>query len=118
MAIGKQKKNTGKLEKTRPAVLNLSSGGNSFIIKHPWISEKSHRIMPEGKYVFLVDRKANKSEIAKAVELIYKVSVISVNTINIKGKPARFGKNTGRNPDYKKAIVMLKKGQKIDVMPT
>jgi len=91
---------------------------NIFLIKHAAITEKSNYLTKQNKYVFVVDFKANKPEIAKAVKSIYKVDPIRVNIVNIKGKVKRFGLKTGRLPNVKKAIVTLKKGQKIEIMPT
>ncbi|MFZ0566204.1 MAG: 50S ribosomal protein L23 [Chlamydiales bacterium] len=72
------------------------------------------------KYVFIVDRKANKCEIAKAVESLYeaqKIKVIKVNTINVKGKPKRKGKGRwGTTSQFKKAIVTMEPGDDIDMV--
>jgi large subunit ribosomal protein L23 len=87
-------------------------------IKHPWTTEKAGILIDSGKYVFRVVRKANKPQIEKAIESIYGVKVLSVNIINKKGKVKRLGRSVGRIPGYKKAIVQLRKGDKIDVMPT
>jgi large subunit ribosomal protein L23 len=70
--------------------------------------------MGEGKYVFVVDKKANKIEIAKAVAEIFKVKVVSVNTANVTGKKKRVGRTVGKRPDYKKAIVKLAAGETIE----
>ena len=69
------------------------------------------------KYVFLVDRKASSHEIKKGIESIYKVNVEKVNIVNHKGKVKRLGRSVGRRPSAKKAIVTIKKGQVIDVLP-
>ena len=85
------------------------------IIKKPIITERSTYLKDrDNKIVFEVNKNANKRDIKKAVERIFKVSVISVNTINMKGKVKRFGKVFGKRPDWKKAMVQLAKGQKID----
>ncbi len=91
---------------------------NPLIIKQPWITEKSHALSQTGRYVFLVDKSANKPEVKKAIKAIYKVDPINVNIVNIKGKTKRVGAKFGQKSGYKKAIVKLKAGQKIDVMPT
>ncbi len=70
---------------------------------------------PEGKYLFLVDKGASKTEIKKAVREIYKVDVKKVNTMILPGKLRRMRFQLGRTPDYKKAIVTLAEGQKIEV---
>lgn len=89
-----------------------------FVIKQPWITEKSHNLSTEGRYVFVVDNRTNKAEIKKAVKVLYKVDPVSVNIINARGKSKHFKSKITAGSKYKKAIVMLKKGQKIDVMPT
>lgn len=81
------------------------------------ISEKTMELGKINKYVFLVDRRANAYEIKKGIESIYKVKVESVNVINQKGKIKRLGRSVGRRPSSKKAIVTIKKGQTIDVLP-
>ena len=78
------------------------------IIIAPVVSERSMELTDENKYVFKVDRKANKSEIKEAVEAIFEnVKVKKVNTINMKGKSTRYGMITGKKSDWKKAIVTL-----------
>ena len=68
--------------------------------------------------MFLVSQSANKSEIKKVIEKEHKVKVVSVNIINVKPKKRRLGKTIGFKPGYKKAIVTVKKGQTLDVLPT
>jgi large subunit ribosomal protein L23 len=89
----------------------------SLLIKHAWITEKSTDLSGLRKYVFIVDRKANKSEIKKAIESIYKVKVSGVNIINTKGKQKRLGRSLGKTSAFKKAVVTLKEGEKIDIVP-
>ena len=85
------------------------------IIRRPLITEKS-TIQKEmnNQLAFEVDRRANKIEIKKAVERIFKVQVEDVRTQNYQGKIKRLGRNTGRRRHWKKAIVTLKAGQKIE----
>lgn len=83
------------------------------ILIRPLITETSTALMEEGKYVFVVDKKANKTQIAKAVADIFNVKVEAVNTINVMGKVKRLGRNVGRRSDYKKAIVKLAHGESI-----
>lgn len=85
------------------------------IIKAPVITEKSSILAGEGKYVFKVDSKANKTEIKEAIEKIFKVKVESISTINAKVKKRRVGRYTGLTNRYKKAIVKLAEGQTIDL---
>lgn len=77
------------------------------IIIKPIITEKSSMDMQEGKYTFKVNKKATKPEIAKAVEKLFEVKVLKVNTINVKGKEKRVGVHQGRTSDWKKAIVII-----------
>ena len=101
--------------KTNPHINPLKS---ALLMKQSWITEKAGGLTGLRKYIFIVDKKANKPEIKKLIESIYKVGVESVNMVNVKGKPRRMGRTTGRTSDFKKAIITLKKGHKIDVMPT
>jgi large subunit ribosomal protein L23 len=85
------------------------------IIISPVISEKSTKLSEkQGKYVFRVDPHANKVEIGKAVEKIFNVKVTAVNTMNYSGKNRRVRMAEGRTAAWKKAVVTLKEGQKID----
>ncbi len=77
------------------------------IIKRPVITEKTNSDMQEGKYTFEVAKNANKIQIAKAVESIFGVKVLKVNTIIVKGKKKRVGVHQGRTSDWKKAIVKI-----------
>ena len=70
--------------------------------------------MEEGKYVFVVAKKANKIEIAKAVAQVFNVKVANVNTVNVSGKVKRMGRFVGKRSDYKKAIVKLAPGETIE----
>jgi large subunit ribosomal protein L23 len=82
------------------------------IIIKPIITEESMDDMAYGKYAFKVDRRANKSEIKKAVESIFNVNVDKVNTMNMLGKEKRMGVHVGRRPSWKKAIVTLTEDSK------
>jgi large subunit ribosomal protein L23 len=77
------------------------------IIIRPWITEKSMDMQQQKKYVFVVDRRANKTEIKNALVAIFGVKVSRVNTINMRGKMKRMGRFEGKRPDWKKAIVTL-----------
>jgi large subunit ribosomal protein L23 len=86
------------------------------VIKKPLITEKSTIARDDAnKYVFEVDRRANKIEIEKAVEKLFKVKVMNVRTMNMEGKKKRMGKVMGRKSDWKKAVVTLAPGQSIEV---
>ena len=85
------------------------------IIRRPMITEKSTRQKEEGRqYVFEVDRDANKIEIQTAVERLFKVKVLQVRTCNVLGKMKRLGRRYGKRADWKKAVVTLKEGDRID----
>jgi large subunit ribosomal protein L23 len=85
------------------------------IIKSLLHSEKGSQLMPFNKYIFEVDKRANKTEIRKAVEQAYKVKVKDVNTMIMSGKWRRVRFKPGKTPDWKKAVVTLRAGDKIDV---
>lgn len=85
------------------------------IIQGPIITEKTMGLKENfNKYTFKVAKSANKIEIKNAIEEIFKVKVLSVNTINVLPKRARVGQHVGFKPAYKKAIVKLADGNKID----
>jgi len=80
------------------------------ILIAPVVSEKSYGLLDEGKYTFIVDPRANKTEIKIAVEQVFSVKVESVNTINRKGKTRRTKFGMGKRKDTKRAIVTLREG--------
>ncbi len=84
------------------------------ILFAPVVSEKSYGLLDEGKYTFLVDPRANKTEIKIAIEKIFDVKVDSVNTMNRQGKKRRTRFGTGKRKDTKRAIVSLREGS-IDI---
>ena len=77
------------------------------IIIAPVITEKSNDQLQEGKYTFKVNKKATKVEIAKAVEKLFEVKVLKVNTMKVNGKKKRVGYHVGKTSDWKKAIVTI-----------
>ena len=86
------------------------------IIKSPLISEKSMKMLEENNaYTFKVDKRANKIEIRNAVEEIFDVKVLNVNTMNMLGKKKRLGRSEGKRPDWKKAICKLAEGDRIEI---
>lgn len=87
------------------------------ILKGPHVTEKAGDLAEKNKYVFKVFKDTNKIEIKKAIESIYGVNVVSVRIINVFKKKRRLGKIKGFRSGYKKAIVKIKKGQKIEVLP-
>ena len=91
------------------------------IIRYPLITEKSTILREDkNKYTFRVDKRANKIEIKRALEVIFPdVEVLAVNTLNVRGKPKRFRANKrGKKPDWKKAIVTLRPDDTIEIYET
>jgi large subunit ribosomal protein L23 len=85
------------------------------IIIRPYQTEKTLELTEKlNQYAFIVNRNANKIQIRKAIEEAFKVKVVRINTILVKGKPRRYRGRVGRTQDYKKAFVTLKKGEKIE----
>ena len=85
------------------------------ILLKPLITEKLSSLSEEGKYAFVVDSKANKVEIAKAIKAVYGIWPEKVNVMNYQGKRVRFGRVFGRRRNWKKAIITLPKGKTIDI---
>ncbi|OGH66570.1 MAG: 50S ribosomal protein L23 [Candidatus Magasanikbacteria bacterium RIFCSPHIGHO2_02_FULL_41_13] len=85
------------------------------VLLAPVVSEKSTLKEAEHSYTFLVEKNANKIEIAKAVEEVYGVRPLKVRTIHVQGKETRFGRRIGRRSDYKKAIVSVSKDQRLAI---
>ncbi len=86
------------------------------VLVKPLLTEKSNDLLQGNNSVtFQVDRRANKIEIKAAVEKIFNVSVVDVNTLNVKGRRKRFGKAVGVSKSWKKAVVQLKEGDKIEI---
>jgi len=85
------------------------------ILLAPVVSEKSYGLLDENKYTFLVAPHANKTEIKIAVQAIFGVKVLGVNTINRQGKTRRTRFGLGKRPDTKRAIVTVAEGQRIDI---
>ena len=88
----------------------------SDVIKGPLITEKMDKAREaQRQYSFVVDRAATKHEVALAVQTLFKVTVEGVRTSVVRGKVKRVGKSTGKRPNWKKAIVTLKEGDKIEL---
>jgi len=84
------------------------------ILIRPLITEKITSMMQDNKYTFEVPLKATKVDVRQAVEQIFKVKVLDVNTIRVMGKTKRMGRTEGKRSDYKKAIVKLAPGERIE----
>ena len=88
------------------------------VIIRPVVSEKSYAGLEQNSYTFLVDKRANKTEIKEAVQAIWNVRVTSVNTLNKPGKVKRRGYTKGKRSDEKRAIVTLAEGDAIEIFET
>ena len=86
------------------------------VIIRPMITEKSTILQEGGKYVFQVALKANKVEVKQAVETTFSVKVMDVNTTKIRGRVRRYGPRLKKMPDIKKAVVTLRRGDRIQVI--
>ncbi|TSC74779.1 MAG: large subunit ribosomal protein L23 [Parcubacteria group bacterium Gr01-1014_30] len=86
-------------------------------LKSPQITEKATELSKGNRYTFKVSSESSKAEVRKAVEQLYGVDVLGVNVIRVPRKQRRLGRITGWRKGYKKAIVRIKEGQKIEVMP-
>ncbi|MCM8812812.1 MAG: 50S ribosomal protein L23 [Candidatus Omnitrophica bacterium] len=85
------------------------------IVRHVLRTEKGTQLEPQRKYIFCVDKRANKLEVKKAIEHIYRVKVSDVHTAIVHGKMRRIRMRAGKTPDWKKAIVTLQVGQQITI---
>ncbi len=88
---------------------------NSNILKSALISEKSFAAAGNGKFTFIVDKSATKDSVRQIVTELFKVEVLEVNMVAMKGKVKKTRKGSGKRSDFKKAILTLKKGDKIDL---
>ncbi len=101
-------------KKKSGGALNLKKSLSDVLIK-PWITEASTSLTQWNKYVFIVDKKADKKIIAQAVKSLYRVTVTSVNIVNAPKKKRVYGRTSGWKASFKKALVTLKAGDKIDL---
>jgi large subunit ribosomal protein L23 len=85
------------------------------IIRRPLVTEKTTLMREGNQYLFEVDPRANKIEIEKAVEKLFKVEVLDVRTLNVLGKKKRYGRREGKKNDWKKAIVTVAPGSSIEI---
>jgi len=86
-------------------------------LKFPHVTEKATDLTKKNQYIFKIFSRANKTEIKKAIESLYGVDVISVRIVKIPPKKRRLGRISGWRKGYKKAIVKIKEGEKIEVLP-
>lgn len=120
VSVGKkeEKKTVIKTE-TPEKVKTVKTNNEKFsyeAIKQPHISEKASYLAEKDQYIFKVSPNFNKNEIKKSVEGIYGVTVLSVNIIRIPAKKRRVGRTEGFRKTYKKAVVKIKEGQKIEIL--
>jgi large subunit ribosomal protein L23 len=100
-------------------VINSSdfSRSHAQIIKYPIITDKATRLLENNKYSFIVDRYSDKITIKAAIEYLFDVKVVKVNTSRLPRKQKRVGKYIGWKPQYKKAVVTLLEGDVINLFP-
>lgn len=123
--LGKNKKDDlAKGAQSKPAAeesnwkqTSAMSADGSLILKRPWVSERAMGLEKQNQYVFAVDSAATKPAVKQAVEKLFGVTVEAVNVINAKPKTKIFRGRIGRQAGFKKAIVKLREGQKIEVLP-
>lgn len=96
-------------------MINSSTLTNATIIKYPLITDKSTRLLENNQYSFIVDRYSDKTTIKEAIEYLFNVKVIQVNTCRLPRQKKRVGKYIGWKPQYKKAIVSLAEGDVINL---
>lgn len=111
---GQKKAEVTPLSKEKK-IVRKEMGKSLGVLVKPLITEKVSYLSSYGQYVFEVSPKTNKIEIAKAVERAYGVKPVSVNIIRVRGKKVRYGKTSGMTKNWKKAIVTLKSGDKIEI---
>ena len=85
------------------------------VIIEPVVSEKSYALMADGKYTFRIDHRAHKTQVSRAVEEIFGVKVVAVRTSKVPSKPKRRGLHSGRTRSWKKAVVQLAPGDRIEL---
>ena len=109
---------TAKKESLKPALRKKTKEKILIdkFLKSPWVTEKATDLAKQNKYVFKVDKKADKIKVKRAIEKMYDVQVIGVNIINIHPKPRRLGRIVGLKPGFKKAIVAIAEGDKIEII--
>lgn len=105
-----------KTQKVKKGTKKITGVKAYRILKEPHISEKTTNLADKNQYVFKIWPRANKTEVKKAIRQIFGVDVLEVKIINIPKKKRRLGKVKGFRKGYKKAIIKIKKGQKIEIV--
>lgn len=116
----KEKKKTEEVKVKPPAtkkIQEVKTGLAYRILEAPQVTEKATHLTKKNQYIFKIFPRANKSEVKKAVSELYGVNVLDVKIVKVPAKKRRLGKISGWRKGYKKAIVKIKDGQKIEVLP-
>ncbi len=116
----KKKKKTAEVKAQPPAAKKFQASKTNLayrILKSPQVTEKATDLTKKNQYIFKVFPRANKSEVKKAVNELYGVDVLDVKIIKVPAKKRRLGRISGWRKGYKKAIIKVKEGQKIEVLP-
>lgn len=113
--LAKAKRHATEGKNTVETPLSKSFTDHRDVLIRPVVSEKSYALLDEGKYTFVVDTRANKTQIKQAVQAVFEVKVTGVNTINRQGKRKRTRTGFGKRADSKRAIVTLAEGDRIDI---
>ncbi|MFD5552871.1 MULTISPECIES: 50S ribosomal protein L23 [unclassified Streptomyces] len=113
--IAKAKRHATEGKNTVETPLSKSFTDPRDVLIKPVVSEKSYALLDENKYTFVVDTRANKTQIKQAVQAVFEVKVTGVNTINRQGKRKRTRTGFGKRADTKRAIVTLAEGDRIDI---
>ena len=103
--------------KTRKVKKEVKIGEAYRVLKSPHVTEKAADLAKKNQYVFKVFPEVNKIRVKKAIEDLYGVDVMSVKIVNVPSKKRRLGRVSGYRSGYKKAIIKIKEGQKIEIMP-
>jgi large subunit ribosomal protein L23 len=103
------------VEEKKQENLNIISDVASKVLIEPWITEAATQEAENNKYIFKVSKVSNKTQIKRAIEELYSVTVLSVRTINIPSKKRTRGRIVGTKSGFKKAIIKVKEGESIDV---
>jgi len=113
--LNKAKKTTEKIKVQNKSENNKFEYKDAYrVLVKPINTEKSMDLAAFNQYIFEVAKDSNKVEIKKAIQFVYNVKPVKINTIKIKGKNVKYGKTKGRTKDWKKAIITLKQGEKIE----
>lgn len=113
--MARAKKESGAVSTVAREAVHALPVHEGQVIEHPYITEKTSTLAAHNTYVFRVARRATRSEIVKAIQRMFKVTVMKVNVMNMPGKKVRVGRHEGRVPGFKKAMVTIKEGEKIDI---